>query len=101
MALDPSDFNGVVPTPGKTAYWLEIPDSFAILPGFQSEFAPFNPFVGSDPGYVSSSLKLGDQIVFDGNPALPGGTYTLLPRRYGVADGVRGYHDRPRHYYYY
>jgi len=88
MALDPSDFNGVVPTPGKTAYWLEIPDSFAILPGFQSEFAPFNPFVGSDPGYVSSSLKLGDQIVFDGNPALPGGTYTLLPRRYGVMPGA-------------
>jgi hypothetical protein len=95
MALDPSDFNGAVPTPGKTAYWLEIPDSYAILPGFGSEFAPYNPFnsnsnagaLGGDAGFVSS-LKLGDQIVFDGNAALPAGTYTLLPRRYGVMPGA-------------
>jgi filamentous hemagglutinin family protein len=95
MALDPSDFNGAVPTPGKTAYWLEIPDSYAILPGFGSEFAPYNPFnsnsnagaFGGDAGFVSS-LKLGDQIVFDGNAALPAGTYTLLPRRYGVMPGA-------------
>lgn len=95
MALDPLDFNGAVPNPGKTAYWLEISDSYAILPGFGSEFAPYNPFnsnsnagaLGGDAGFVSS-LKLGDQIVFDGNAALSAGTYTLLPRRYGVMPGA-------------
>ena len=95
MALDPADFNGQLPTPGKTAYWLEIPDSYAILPGLKSEFAPYNLFntganagsLGGDAGYVSS-LKLGDRIVFDGNSPLPSGTYTLLPRRYGLMPGA-------------
>lgn len=36
MTLDPQDFNGRLPTPGKTAYWLEISDSYAILPGLGS-----------------------------------------------------------------
>ena len=95
MALDPADFNGQLPTPGKTAYWLEIPDSYAILPDLKSEFAPYNLFntganagsLGGDAGFVSS-LKLGDRIVFDGNSALPSGTYTLLPRRYGLMPGA-------------
>ena len=95
MALDPADFNGQVPTPGKTAYWLEIPESYAILPGFKSEFAPHNLFntganagsLGGDAGYVSS-LKLGDRIVFDGNSVFPSGSYTLLPRRYGLMPGA-------------
>jgi filamentous hemagglutinin family protein len=88
LALDPGDFNGSLPKPEKSAYWLEIPESYAILPDFRSEFAPHNPFVGSDPGYISSTLKLGDRIVLDGNSALPVGSYTLLPRRYGVMPGA-------------
>ena len=94
MALDPEDFNGSVPTPGKTAYWLEVPDSYAIMTGLGSEFAPFAPFnsasnsgsLGGDAGYVSN-LKLGDQIVIGSGSSLPSGTYTLLPRRYGILPG--------------
>ena len=77
MALDPSDFNGAVPTPGKTAYWLEIPESYAILPGFNPDFAPYNPFNSTsnpgplvgDTGHVSPP-QFGDGIRPNANSVL-------------------------------
>jgi filamentous hemagglutinin family protein len=96
MALSPRDFNGSVPTPGRTAYWVEVPESFAVIPGFKSPLAPYAHFnssdyassLGGDNGYTSS-LKIGDKITLDGGYGLPAGSYTLLPRRYALLPGAR------------
>ena len=96
MALNPRDFNGSIPTPGRTAYWVEVPDSFAVIPEFKSPIAPYAPFnssdyassLGGDIGYTSG-LKIGDRITLDCGYGLPAGTYTLLPRRYALLPGAR------------
>ena len=96
MALSPRDFNGSIPTPGRTAYWVEVPESFAVIPGFKSPIAPYAPFnfsdyassLGEDNGYTSG-LKIGDRITLDGGYGLPAGSYTLLPRRYALLPGAR------------
>ena len=85
---------GQAPTP--SLYWTAVPQSYAIIPGFQSKVAPYAPFntgsnatlLGGDPGYVSSSLKVGDQIYLEGVPGLTAGTYTLLPSRYALLPGA-------------
>ena len=82
--------------PTASLYWTQVPESYAVLPGFQSEFAPsaaFNAggnalFLGGDPGYVSSTLKLGDRVYLECLPELAAGTYTLLPRRYALLPGA-------------
>ncbi|MEX1117545.1 MAG: filamentous hemagglutinin N-terminal domain-containing protein, partial [Terrimicrobiaceae bacterium] len=84
------------PTPGVNRYWTEVAESYAIVPGFNSNFAPYAPFntgiraasLGGDPGYVSNSLRLGDRIFLDGGSGLPEGNYTLLPRRYALLPGA-------------
>jgi filamentous hemagglutinin family protein len=81
--------------PSASLYWSLVPESFAIIPGFQSEFAPYAPFntganagnLGGDPGHVSS-LHLGEQIYLENVPGLGNGTYTLLPRRYALLPGA-------------
>lgn len=96
MALNPQDFNGSIPTPGRTAYWVEVPESFAVIPGFKAPLAPYAPFnssdyassLGGDIGYTSG-LKIGDRITLDSGYGLPAGTYTLLPRRYALLPGAR------------
>jgi filamentous hemagglutinin family protein len=94
LAADP-----VPPEPqtGST-YWLEVKDSYAILPGYNAAYAPrivYNSNAGGnaddlrgDPGYTSTSLSLGDQIRIDGAEGLPTGIYTLLPRRHAVLPGA-------------
>jgi filamentous hemagglutinin family protein len=94
-ALSPQDFNGSVPTPSRTVYWLEVPESFAVLPGFNTPVAPYAPFnsgdyassLGVDAGYVAN-LKIGDRIFLHGGSGLTAGTYTLLPRRYALLPGA-------------
>ena len=52
---------GVEPTPNL--FWTAVPERFAVVPDFRSEFAPFAPFsrsttavdLAGDPGYVSSN----------------------------------------------
>ncbi|MCX6965709.1 MAG: filamentous hemagglutinin N-terminal domain-containing protein [Verrucomicrobia bacterium] len=96
MALSPQDFNGSIPTPGRTAYWVEVPESFAVIPGFKAPLAPYALFnssdyassLGGDIGYTSG-LKIGDRITLDSGYGLPAGTYTLLPRRYALLPGAR------------
>ncbi len=69
--------------------------SFAVLPGFSSEFAPFAPFnstsqavaIGGDPGYTSN-LKPGDRIYLGKSSLLAAGAYTLLPARYALLPGA-------------
>ena len=83
-------------TPVVGASWSQVADSYAILPGYASEFAPYAPFntgtnaaaLAGDPGYVSSSLKIGDRIYLETTPGLAAGTYTLLPRRYALLPGA-------------
>ena len=96
FALNPKDFNGSVPSPGRSVYWTEVPESFAIVPGFNSPLAPFAPFNTSGSGGIfrgdtgfTSSLQVGDQVTFDGGLGIDSGTYTLLPRRYALLPGAR------------
>ena len=82
--------------PAASLYWSLVPESYAVLPGFVSEFAPlaaFNTggnarFLGGDPGYVSSTLKVGDRVFLEATSELAAGTYTLLPRRYALLPGA-------------
>ncbi len=83
-------------TPTSGLFWTKVEESFAIVPDFDSKFAPYNPFntganadnLGGSPGLVSSGLKIGDTITLEAGSGLPAGTYTLLPRAYAVLDGA-------------
>ena len=99
VLIDPSNFAlNQGPKPEINRYWHEVEESYAIVPGFSSRFAPQNPFntitaasleaLAGDPGYVSNSLQIGDQIYLDGGSGLTAGSYTLLPRRYGLLPGA-------------
>jgi filamentous hemagglutinin family protein len=77
-------------------YWTQIAESYAILPGYSAQYAPYAPNntgansrqLGGDPGYVSTLVKTGDQIYLEGISGLAAGTYTLLPRRYALLPGA-------------
>ncbi len=95
-AIDPQDFVAS-PRPTDGRYWTFVPESYAVIPGFASAFAPYAPFnttgagatlLGGDPGYVAPSLRLGEQFVSSGGGGLPAGTYTLLPPRFALLPGA-------------
>ncbi len=76
---------------------LSSTTSFAIVPGYQADYAPYapnssNPVVkdifGSDPGYVNSGLTVGSEIYLGASSGLPAGVYTLLPARYALLPGA-------------
>lgn len=83
-------------SPSPSLYWTQVAESYAVLPDFASEFAPYAPYntganarlLGGDPGFVSSTLKLGDRVYLEKVPGLAAGTYTLLPRRYALLPGA-------------
>jgi filamentous hemagglutinin family protein len=83
-------------TPGSNLYWSKVAESYAILPGFDSKFAPYGSYntgqnassLAGAPGYVSDSLKVGDSITLEASDGLAGGTYTLLPRGYALLEGA-------------
>jgi filamentous hemagglutinin len=91
LGINPGDF-ATPPVPEPSRFWAHVPESYAIIPGFDAGFAPYNLFnrgnnstlLANDPGFVSSSLRLGDQIYLEASPGLPAGYYTLLPRRYAI-----------------
>ncbi len=56
--------------------------SFAILPGYQADYAPF------DSEYSNASLAPGDQVYLNGSGVLAAGDYTLLPARYALLPGA-------------
>jgi filamentous hemagglutinin len=58
--------------------------AFAIIPGYQAGYAPYD----TDAGYSNSSLVPGDRIYLNGSTGLPAGTYTLLPARYALLPGA-------------
>lgn len=85
-----------VPGVGGSKDILLTSNSFAIIPGYESAFAPYAPFnpapvtdnLGGDPGYVNSNLRPGDRIYLQGGGGLPAGEYTLLPARYALMPGA-------------
>ncbi len=82
--------------PTASLYWTLVPESYAVLPGYASNIAPYAPFntgansaaLGGDPGYVSNTLRVGDSVYLDGSQGLAAGTYTLLPSRYALLPGA-------------
>ena len=95
--INPSDFStATLPSPGNGSYWTLVPESYAIIPGLDTTYAPYAAFntgsnngdLGRNAGYVSSSLSVGDRIYLDGISGLQAGTYTLLPRLYAILPGA-------------
>ena len=95
VSIDPSTL-GSSPIPTIGLYWSQVPDSYAVIPGYAFNYSPYGAFntgvnsgnLGGEPGYVSASLSVGDRIYLNGSDGLPAGTYTLLPRRYGLMPGA-------------
>ncbi|MCW1911936.1 filamentous hemagglutinin family protein [Luteolibacter sp. GHJ8] len=87
-----------VPALGGPSDILASTTSFAIIPGYQADFAPvsqFNPsdsasnlIGGAGDGYTNSSLQVGDRIYVAGSKTLAEGYYTLLPARYALLPGA-------------
>ncbi len=81
---------------GGTNDILGSSSSFAVIPGYQAEFAPYAPYnanppssvFGSDQGYVNNSLTVGDRVYLNASNGLPAGSYTLLPARYALLPGA-------------
>jgi filamentous hemagglutinin len=85
-----------IPGNGGTIDVTASASSFAIIPSYQFDYAPYAPFnktplttfLGSDPGYVNTNLQVGDQIFLQGGAGLAAGVYTLLPARYALLPGA-------------
>lgn len=81
---------------GGTRDLLASDSIFAVIPGYDFDYAPYAPFntgagaaaLQNEPGYVNGSLKPGDRITLGDSPTLAGGTYTLLPARYALLPGA-------------
>jgi filamentous hemagglutinin len=81
---------------GGTRDILASPSLFAVIPGYDFNYAPYAPFNTSsaatnlqgEPGYVNNTLKVGDRVQLGGSSALPAGSYTLLPARYALLPGA-------------
>lgn len=83
---------------GGTNDILDTDGSFAVIPGYQSNVAPYgvyNPFnvptnliYAGGSGYLNSTLTAGDRIYLAGSNNLAAGFYTLLPARYALLPGA-------------
>ena len=73
---------GVAPSIGL--YWTQLPQYYAIIPGYQPAFAP----TGYADGVLGVGSDVGSQITIAGGAGLPAGTYTLLPASYGTQPGA-------------
>ena len=81
---------------GGTRDILASTSSFAVLPDYQADYAPYAPFnnnpakinLNSDPGYVNSAISSGDRIFLNAGAGLAAGYYTLLPARYALLPGA-------------
>jgi filamentous hemagglutinin family protein len=72
---------------------LNTTGSFAVIPGYAFDYAPYATFgssatLGGDTGYANSTLRVGDQVTLSASPGLSAGTYTLLPARYALLPGA-------------
>ena len=82
---------------GGTVDILASQGSFAVLPGYSSNYAPYAPFnstsdsvnlAASQSGYTNSTLSVGDRVYLAGGSGLAAGVYTLLPARYALLSGA-------------
>ncbi len=89
---------------GGTQDVLAPDTSFAVIPGYQADYAPYAPFNGTAdaknlradpseetsnlPGYVNASLAIGDRVYLAASRDLAAGVYTLLPARYALLPGA-------------
>ncbi len=81
---------------GGTRDVITLNNGFAIMPGYNSLYAPTSPFAtgdlganfGGDQGYTMNGLSVGDQIYFQGANGIAAGVYTLMPARYAMLPGA-------------
>lgn len=83
---------------GGTADILENSGSYAILPDYAANYAPYgaynslntstNLIRAAGNGYVNEGLQVGDRIYLGGSGNLAAGFYTLLPARYALLPGA-------------
>jgi len=81
---------------GGTKDILLTSSSFAVVPGYLADYAPFAPNNTSsgatnlrgDPGYAAGGLSVGDKVYLAASAGLPAGNYTLLPARYALLPGA-------------
>ena len=86
-----------VPGIGGSVDVLASATSFAVVPGYAPDYAPFAPFnpqpgdegaaLAGTAGYVNASLRVGDRIFLGASDGLAEGFYTLLPARYALLPG--------------
>lgn len=69
--------------PGGSHDILGDPDTYAVLPGYASAFAP-----GDGQENTGFGRAAGDAVYLSGIPGLPAGTYTLLPAHYALLPGA-------------
>ncbi|MBU6302267.1 MAG: filamentous hemagglutinin family protein [Verrucomicrobia bacterium] len=75
---------------------LASSSSFAVIPSYGFNYAPFAPFnnrstatsLQGQPGYLNNNLRVGDQVTLGSGAGLPAGTYTMLPARYALLAGA-------------
>ncbi len=92
---------------GGTRDILASDSSFAVIPGYQADFAPYAAFNQSaaaqttfdpnfdsvenapNPGFTNrGKLHVGDRVYLGASAGLAAGYYTLLPARYGLLPGA-------------
>jgi filamentous hemagglutinin len=67
-------------TPVVGPYWSKVAQAFAIIPGYDANFAP--------TGYTDGSIKVGDSVFINSGADLASGSYTLLPASYANLPGA-------------
>lgn len=78
---------------GGTNDILASSSGFAVIPGYQADYAPYARYnstanLGADSGYASSGLSVGDRVYLNASSGLSAGFYTLLPARYALLPGA-------------
>ncbi len=72
-------------------------NSYAIIPSYGADYAPYAPYNASTSeanliqgasGYTNGTLGVGDRIYLEGSKTLAAGYYTLLPARYALLPGA-------------
>ena len=75
---------------GGTVDILASSESFAVIPGYAANYAPFysTSSSASPSDFTNGSLAMGEQIYLRGGGGLAAGFYTLLPAGYALLPGA-------------